>query len=90
NLANIKENLGGAIYSRFDKIIKFSDLSIDVKNQIGEKEYEKISKTFGHKLSPEILNRLRDTYQNCENVREIQNLVENTLSLSIINDKMKD
>ncbi|HEM6115677.1 TPA: ATP-dependent Clp protease ATP-binding subunit [Streptococcus suis] len=90
NLADIKENLGGAIYSRFDKIIKFSDLSIDVKNQIGEKEYEKISKTFGHKLSPEILNRLRDTYQNCENVREIQNLVENTLSLSIINDKMKD
>lgn len=89
DLVDIKENLGGAIYSRFDKIIKFSDLSTDVKEQIGEKEYKKFSKEFNYILPDEIHERMKGAYFQCENVRQLQHLVENTLSLTIINDKLK-
>ncbi|WP_238581355.1 AAA family ATPase [Streptococcus orisasini] len=90
DLADIKENLGGAIYSRFDKIIKFSDLTANVKNQIGEKEYAKISQEFNYALPTKVQKRLIEAYDRCENVREIQHLIENTFSFSIINDMIQE
>ena len=36
DLKDIEENLGSAIYNRFDKIIHFEDLSVESKIRIGQ------------------------------------------------------
>lgn len=45
SLDDIKEHLGNAIFSRFDAVIKFSDLTIEAKEEIAILQYnEKVSK----------------------------------------------
>ncbi|MBC1433807.1 AAA domain-containing protein [Listeria rocourtiae] len=73
-----------AIYNRFDKVIHFSDLSVESKAKIGEKEYIEISVNYNHFLNDDIKVRLEESYKYCDNVRKIRHLIEDTIALDII------
>lgn len=90
DLKDIEKNLGSAIYNRFDKIIKFSDLNKEAKKQIGAKEYSRLSQEFNYDLPEDIKIRLEEAYLKCDNVRQIHHTIENTFSLYIIDNKMSN
>ncbi|WP_212741211.1 AAA family ATPase [Listeria newyorkensis] len=84
SLNEIEKHLGSAIYNRFDKVIQFSDLSLESKAQIGEKEYMEISTIYRHSLNNDIKVRLEGSYKYCDNVRQIRHLIEDTIALDIV------
>lgn len=79
----IIDNLGDAIFNRFDAVIHFEDLSIESKKTI----FKRIMLECKHKypsnslLSDDQLERLESSALRCNNVRAMRRLVENTLSL---------
>lgn len=88
---NIKTHLGTAIFSRFDAIIKFDDLSVCAKSQIANLQYE--SKLYDYSdeeqgviISAGIKEELVKLAGECNNAREISHLVEQTFSLILINN----
>lgn len=81
NSKDIEEKLGSAIYNRFDKIIHFDDLSDNAKKKIGGIVFEKYSNYYKCNLDDQVKERLEKAYLNCENVRQIQHVIENTFSL---------
>lgn len=89
NLDEIEEHLGSPIYNRFDKIIHFHDLSNEAKQKIGEELYNKLSKPYESQLSDEIKQRLSGGFIECDNVRQIQHLIENTFALNAIFEKIE-
>jgi ATP-dependent Clp protease ATP-binding subunit ClpA len=89
-LDEIEEHLGSAIYNRFDKIIQFSDLSDEAKQKIGEQIYEMSLEVYDNHLSKEIIERLSSSYVKCDNVREIQHLIENTFALHAVMENIKN
>lgn len=89
SLEEIEDKLGSAIYNRFDKIIKFQDLNSESKLIIGRKEFKEIEKRFNNSLNEDIKLRLEESYEDCENARQIHNLIEDTFSLSAINEEIK-
>lgn len=90
DLKEIEEHLGSAIYNRFDKIIQFNDLSPEAKHKIGNQVYLNLSKSYTNQLSKEIIQRLSSRYVECDNVREIYRLVENTFALHAILENIED
>jgi len=84
NLDEIEEKLGSPIYNRFDKIIYFEDLSNESKQKIGQKLINKISKEYNIELTSDILARLCLTFNECDNVRQINNLIQDTFALNFI------
>ncbi|MBC1889114.1 ATP-dependent Clp protease ATP-binding subunit [Listeria booriae] len=84
SLSEIEKHLGSAIYNRFDKVIHFSDLSVESKAKIGEKEYIEISGNYNHFLNDDIKVRLEESYKYCDNVRQIRHLIEDTIALDIV------
>ena len=84
DLDEIEKELGSAIFNRFDKIIKFTDLSNKAKNEIGQKWFLVLSsqyeKQYGKNLPQDIKNRLESYYSECENARQIRQLIEDTFS----------
>ncbi|PRR76608.1 AAA family ATPase [Clostridium thermopalmarium] len=91
---DIKEHLGKAIFSRFDAVIKFSDLTIEAKEEIAILQYnEKVSQyTDEEKKVIEVTNikeRLISACTQCTNAREISHLIEDTLSLVLIQDLLQ-
>ena len=89
DLKDIEENLGSAIYNRFDKIIHFNDLTDEAKMEIGERAFQKYEKDFRYQLDESTKVRLKNAYMQCDNVRQIQHTIENTFALSIILNKVK-
>ena len=89
DLKDIEENLGSAIYNRFDKIIHFKDLSIESKMRIGQIEFGKYEKNFNYRLNDATKKRLEESYIQCDNVRQIHHLIENTFALATILSKAK-
>lgn len=84
DLKDIEEQLGSAIYNRFDKIIYFNDLDARAKIEIGKKSFDDLSKRYGEALDSLTVQRLEEGYLKCENVRQIQHLIENTFALTSI------
>lgn len=89
DLKDIEEHLGSAIYNRFDKIIHFEDLTSESKIKIGQKSFNEYTKHFNYCLDEETKKRLEASYAQCENVRQINHLIENTFALSTILAKVK-
>ena len=83
-LDEIEEKLGSPIYKRFDKIIYFEDLSNESKQIIGQKMVKKIAEEYNMELTPEILERLFLTFNDCDNVRQINNLIQDTFAFNSI------
>ena len=94
NLDEIKEKLGAPIYNRFDTIIHFKDLSKESKYQIAQQIFDKTEKTYKRyyklELSEKIKSNLFQAVVECENVREIQHLVEDTFSLAEVLEIVKE
>lgn len=88
DLKSIEEHLGSAIYNRFDKIIHFNNLTDEAKIKIGRSAFEKYQKNFNHNLDEATKLRLENSYVQCENVRQIHHIIENTFALSTILDKV--
>ena len=84
NLDEFEEKLGSPIYNRFDKIIYFEDLSNESKQIIGQKMVKKIAEEYNMELTPEILERLFLTFNDCDNVRQINNLIQDTFAFNSI------
>jgi ATP-dependent Clp protease ATP-binding subunit ClpA len=84
NLDEIEEKLGSPIYNRFDKIIYFEDLSDESKQKIGQILVEKITKEYNMELTSEILERLFLTFNDCDNVRQMKNLIQDTFAFNSI------
>lgn len=90
DLNEIEEHLGSAIYNRFDKIIHFGDLSNEAKQKIGEQIFESLSEVYGNQLSGEIFQRLSNSYVECDNVRQIHHLVEDTFALHAVLENIRN
>lgn len=90
DLKDIEDNLGSAIYNRFDKIIHFNDLSVEAKIRIGQITFEKYEKDFNYILDEATKQRLEESYIQCDNSRQIQHIIENTFALSSILSKIKN
>lgn len=88
DLDEIEKELGSAIFNRFDKIIKFTDLSNEAKNEIGKKWFLELSslyeKQYGKNLPQDIKDRLESYYNECENARQIRHLIEDTFSQYLV------
>jgi len=90
DLNEIEEHLGSAIYNRFDKIIHFNDLDNEAKQKIGEQTFERLSNVYKNKLGEEIVQRLSSSYIECDNVRQIHHLIEDTFALHAVLEEIKD
>ncbi len=90
DLDEIEKELGSAIFNRFDKMIKFTDLSNEAKNEIGKKRFLELSsqynKQYRKKLPQNIKDRLEGCYSECENARQISRLIEDTLSYYLVSE----
>jgi len=86
---DIKNALGKAIFSRFDTVIKFADLSSLAKAEIASMQYdeklEKHSIDYRNILETEnIREKLIEFSASCSNAREIAHLIEDTFSLILL------
>ncbi|MBY7141734.1 AAA family ATPase [Virgibacillus sp. NKC19-3] len=84
NLNEIEEHLGSPIYNRFDKIIHFDDLSNEAKQKIGKELYTNLSSLYKNKISDDVEHRLFGKFIECDNVRQIHHLIEDTFALSAV------
>jgi len=87
---DIKSHLGKAIYSRFDAVIHFSDLSSTAKRDIAAMQYDDQIQHYSKDDRDVLYNanlrgRLIDYSEQCENAREISKLIKQTFSLFLIN-----
>lgn len=87
SLNEIEEELGSAVYNRFDKIIQFKDLTNFSKIEIGQKNFKEIDEKFENNLPEEVEERLKEEYIKCKNARQIYHLIENTFSLSALKEE---
>lgn len=92
NEDELKKCIGDALYSRFDGIIKFSDLNLETKVEIVSKEYEDIfnsleyeEKKIVKEMCPDLKNKLINIVYLAENVREIRKLINQCISLILVN-----
>lgn len=90
NLNEIEEELGSAVYNRFDKIIYFKDLTDSSKIKIGQKNYKEINTKFENKLPKAAVERLKEEYVKCNNARQIYHLIEDVFSLSALTELKKN
>lgn len=83
----IKENLGNAIYNRFDSIIRFDELSDESKEIIAKKDLEELETDYQEVLNnmdEEISQRLMNAVRGCSNAREIKRIIKDVLNLLAI------
>ena len=81
SLKEIEEQLGSAIYNRFDSLIKFSDLSSESKTIIGNTFYNQLKTDYGFDLPIEELESLQHSFVKFDNARQIKRIVEQTFAL---------
>ena len=89
----IKENLGNAIYNRFDSIIRFDELSDESKEMIAKKDLEELETDYQEVLNnmdEEIRRRLMNAVRGCSNAREIKRIIKDVLNLLAIRKMCED
>lgn len=89
----IKENLGNAIYNRFDSIIRFDELSDESKEIIAKKNLEELKTDYQEvldNLDEEIKLRLMNAVRGCSNAREIKRIIKDVLNLLAIRKMCED
>lgn len=89
----IKENLGNAIYNRFDSIIRFDELSDESKEIIAKKDLEELETDYQEVLNnmdEEIRRRLMNAVRGCSNAREIKRIIKDVLNLLAIRKMCED
>lgn len=89
----IKENLGNAIYNRFDSIIRFDELSDESKEIIAKKDLEELETDYQEVLNnmdEEIRQRLMNAVRGCSNAREIKRIIKDVLNLLAIRKMCED
>lgn len=89
----IKENLGNAIYNRFDSIIRFDELSDESKEIIAKKNLEELETDYQEVLNnmdEEIRLRLMNAVRGCSNAREIKRIIKDVLNLLAIRKMCED
>lgn len=89
----IKENLGNAIYNRFDSIICFDELSDESKEIIAKKNLEELQTDYQEVLNnidKEIRRRLMNAAKGCSNAREIKRIIKDVLNLLAIRKMCED
>lgn len=89
----IKENLGNAIYNRFDSIIHFDKLSDKSKEIIAKKNLEELETDYQEVLNnidDEIMLRLMNAVRECSNAREIKHIIKDVLNLLAIRKMCED
>lgn len=89
----IKENLGNAIYNRFDSIIRFDELSDESKEIIAKKDLEELETDYQEVLNnmdEEIKRRLMKAVRGCSNAREIKRIIKDVLNLLAIRKMCAD
>ena len=91
----IKTQLGNAIFSRFDSVIKFEPLPETAKIEIAAIHYSKKLEYFTETQKKQIENRgireiLIESCKLCTNAREIEYLIEQTFSLILIQQKIQE
>ena len=57
--------------------------------RIGQMAFEKYETNFKHRLDKTTKDRLEKSYIQCDNVRQIHHIIENTFALSVILSKTK-
>ncbi len=83
----IKENLGNAIYNRFDAVIQFDELSNESKEIIAKRHLEDLKKDYVdvlNDLDEDIYLRLMNTVRQCSNAREIKRIIKDVLNMIAI------
>lgn len=86
----IEEQLGSAIYNRFDAAIHFNDLTSESKIAIGDINYNKLKETYDIELPESILNNLYQAFPKLDNARQIKRIIEQTFALVKINNLEDD
>lgn len=89
----IKENLGNAIYNRFDSIIRFDELSDGSKEIIAKKNLGELETDYQEvldNLDEEISLRLMNAVRGCSNAREIKRIIKDVLNLLAIRKMCED
>ena len=89
----IKENLGNAIYNRFDSIIRFDELSDESKEIIAKNNLEDLATDYQKVLDDmdeEIRLRLMSAVRGCSNAREIRRIIKDVLNLLAIRKMCED
>lgn len=91
---DIKKHLGNAIFSRFDSVIKFSELTNDVRQNICQIEIRNQLKNYSIDEQNTISSRnidkqLIEVSTKCINAREIKRLVKNTFSTILLDEILK-
>lgn len=87
SLNEIEEELGSAVYNRFDKLIHFKDLTNSAKIKIGQKNFKELDEEFENNLPEKVEERLKKEYVKCKNARQIYHLIEDTFSLSAMKEE---
>ncbi len=86
--AEIRKELGDAIFNRFDVVIGFNELSEDAKLKIMEMSISKVQMKYkeekGIEMSEQYLDSLKSVAVKCRNAREIHHLVSDTFALYYI------
>ena len=90
---NIREKLGDPIYSRFDTVIKFSELSFDAIRKIISNEYEKQVENLDAEeqeiiKNKEVLEKVIGKSNNLKNARQIRKVLREAISYIIVQDKI--
>lgn len=93
DLNEIKKELGDAIFNRFDAVIGFAELTIDAKRIISERIIKKRQAQYQNEKKMQLpdmfISKLYDLAVKCNNVREIQHLINDTFALYYINERCK-
>lgn len=89
SIEDIKEKLGKAIFSRFDAVIKFEELSVDAKREIAKMQFEEKYNLYSldeQNIIDDTLdkNKVVEICTQCSNAREISHLIDNSFSLVLI------
>ena len=91
----IRQNLGDPIFYRFDKLIKFNDLSIDsiykiIDLQMNSK-YKKLPDEERNKIDKEyIVSKIKSVAKNIQNVRQISNIIDEYISMQLVDYLIKE
>jgi len=93
SIEEIKKQLGNAIFSRFDAVIKFEPLTNQAKTEIAEIQYSEKLSIYADSQKQQIEAKnikkaLMDRCLGCNNAREIEHLIEQTFSLILIQQEL--
>lgn len=90
SIKEIEEQLGSAIYNRFDAAIHFKDLTSENKIVIGDINYNELKTIYDIELPKSMRDKLYDAFPKLDNARQIKRIIEQTFALVKIKDLESD